>query len=185
MHAMGSAVSSGVHGVLGFFRNLPGNIRHALGNMGSLLVSAGRDVVSGLGNGIRNAMSGLLDTVRNMGSQIANAAKSALGIHSPSRVFRDQVGRQVVAGLAEGITGNAGLALDAMSGVAGRLPDAVDARFGVRSSVGSFTPYGRYQRANDKSVVVNVNGPTYGDPNEFAKRIERQQRDALNALAYM
>jgi len=87
--------------------------------------------------------------------------------------------------LAEGITGNAGLALDAMSGVAGRLPDAVDARFGVRSSVGSFTPYGRYQRMNDKSVVVNVNGPTYGDPNEFAKRIERQQRDALNALAYV
>ena len=108
-----------------------------------------------------------------------------LGIHSPSRVFRDQVGRQVVAGLAEGITGNAGLALDAMSGVAGRLPDAVDARFGVRSSVGSFTPYGRYQRAKGESVVVNVNGPTYGDPNEFAKRIERQQRDALNALAYV
>ena len=51
--------------------------------------------------------------------------------------------------------------------------------------MGSFTPYGRYQRANDKSVVVNVNGPTYGDPNEFAKRIERQQRDALNALAYV
>jgi len=69
--------------------------------------------------------------------------------------------------------------------VAGRLPDAVDTRFGVRSSVGSFTPYGRYQRASGKSVVVNVNGPTYGDPNEFAKRIERQQRDALNALAYV
>ena len=148
-------------------------------------MSAGRDVVAGLGNGIKNALSGLLDTVRNMGSQIANAAKSALGIHSPSRVFRDEVGRQVVAGLAEGITGNAGLALDAMSVVAGRLPDAVDARFGARSSVGSFTPYGRYQRMNDKSVVVNVNGPTYGDPNEFAKRIERQQRDALNALAYV
>lgn len=185
MHAMGSAVSSGVHSVLGFFRNLPSNIRGALGNMGSLLVSAGRDVVAGLGNGIRNALSGLLDTVRNMGSQIAGAAKSALGIHSPSRVFRDEVGRQVVAGLAEGITGNAGLALDAMSGVAGRLPDAVDARFGVRSSVGSFTPYDKYQRAKGESVVVNVNGPTYGDPAEFAKRIERQQRDALNALAYV
>ncbi|MFJ1315976.1 hypothetical protein ACIKQ2_19575, partial [Acinetobacter baumannii] len=74
-------VSSGVHGVLGFFRNLPDNIRRALGNMGSLLVSAGRDVVSGLGNGIKNALSGLLDTVRNMGSQVANAAKSVLGIH--------------------------------------------------------------------------------------------------------
>ena len=182
---MGSAVSSGVHSVIGFFRNLPSNIRGALGSMGSLLMSAGRDVVAGLGNGIKNAMSGLLDTVRNMGSQIANAAKSALGIHSPSRVFRDEVGRQVVAGLAEGITGNAGLALDAMSGVASQLPDAVDARFGVRSSVGSFTPYDRYRRAQGESVVVNVNGPTYGDPAEFAKRIERQQRDALNALAYM
>ncbi|TGJ51566.1 hypothetical protein E4M16_14155, partial [Ligilactobacillus ruminis] len=34
------------------------------------------------------------------------AAKSALGIHSPSRVMRDQVGYYTVAGFANGLTGN-------------------------------------------------------------------------------
>jgi hypothetical protein len=48
-----------VNDVINFFRRLPGDILSALGNLGSLLVSAGRSLISGLISGIENAVPGL------------------------------------------------------------------------------------------------------------------------------
>ena len=53
-------------------------------------------MVGSLYSSITNALSGLVDK-----------AKSALGIHSPSRVFRDEVGAMVGRGMALGIDDSA------------------------------------------------------------------------------
>ena len=67
------------------------------------MVSVGSNIVSGVWNGICNAAGWFRDSVYNFFSNIVSNAKSALGIHSPSRVFADEVGQWIPPGITEGI----------------------------------------------------------------------------------
>ena len=188
MHAMGSAVSSGISAVLGFFRSMPGRIRGALGNAGSWLVGTGRSIMDGLGRGITSAAHKVFDTIRNVGSKITDAAKRVLDINSPSRVFRDEVGAQIVAGLVQGIDRNASDAVGSVEAMAAALPPAFATDAAVVPPVPARVKPSRQPNGAPWTaaggVTVNVNGPTYGDPNDFARRIEQKQREALTMLAY-
>src|SRR5690606_39863705 len=53
---MKNAVSNGIRGVINFVRGLPGKIVSALGNLGSLLVNAGKSIINGLLNGLKSAV---------------------------------------------------------------------------------------------------------------------------------
>lgn len=67
--------------------------------------SVGKAIISGIAKGITGAISILKDAVISAGKSALNGMKDLLGIHSPSRVFRDQVGKMMAMGIAEGITG--------------------------------------------------------------------------------
>lgn len=84
----------------------------------------GRNIVSGIANGIWDGASRIIDAARDVARQALNAAKSFLGIHSPSRRFRDEVGLQVDAGEAQGIIENADMVEDAAAEVAQKALDA-------------------------------------------------------------
>lgn len=86
--------------------------------------SVGRNIVSGIANGIWDGASRIIDAAKDVARQALNAAKSFLGIHSPSRKFRDEVGLQVDAGEAQGIIENADMVEDAAAEVAERALDA-------------------------------------------------------------
>ena len=60
--------------------------------------------------------------------------KSALGIHSPSRVMRDQVGIWIPAGIAEGITQGADVAVDAVKDMTEAAVEAAEAGMGTLSA---------------------------------------------------
>lgn len=60
-----TAVSSAISEVLGFFRALPGNITGAIGNLGSLLFSKGKEIVQGLINGIKSMAGAAASAVAN------------------------------------------------------------------------------------------------------------------------
>lgn len=70
------------------------------------LVSVGKNIIDGLVNGIKNAAGAVKSAIQNIANGIPKAMKKLLGIHSPSRVMRDQVGYWVSEGLAKGITAN-------------------------------------------------------------------------------
>lgn len=100
--AISSAVSSGVDSVISFFRNLPSNISSALGSLGSLLASAGRDLINGLINGVKAAAAGIADAVLAPIKNAVAGVKSFLGINSPSKLFAEigvDTGRGLVVGL--------------------------------------------------------------------------------------
>lgn len=65
--------------------------------------SVGTFVVNGIKAGVSSAAGALFGTLKNLASRALNAAKSALKIQSPSKVFRDEVGKWIPAGMAEGI----------------------------------------------------------------------------------
>jgi len=65
--------------------------------------SIGGNMISGMIEGIGDWAGSLYKKAREVGGGALSAIKKALGIKSPSRVFRDQVGVQIPAGIAVGI----------------------------------------------------------------------------------
>ena len=81
-----------------FFDNIVDKVREIPGEM----LSIGGDIVSGIWDGIQSLSGWLWDQVSGFASGILNGVKSALGIHSPSRVMRDAVGAMLPPGISEG-----------------------------------------------------------------------------------
>jgi phage-related protein len=104
--------------VLKWFTDLPGKILDAAKNFGTLLFKAGQDIVNGLINGVENMAQSAVDSVTNLGSSMVKGIGHMLGIHSPSRVMADQVGKYIPAGIAQGITANVGVLRKALEGAA-------------------------------------------------------------------
>lgn len=115
------AVRNGVNTVANTVSGIGGKIKGAFSNAGSWLVSAGNNIIQGLINGIKGAIGNAVAAVKNAASSIVNAAKSALGIHSPSRVFRDEVGKMIPAGLGVGVTMNEKLAVQPVQSMVSAL----------------------------------------------------------------
>lgn len=65
--------------------------------------SIGANLMEGIGRGIRNTASRIYHAMKDTISDLIDAAKSAAGIKSPSRVMDRQVGRQLVNGISQGI----------------------------------------------------------------------------------
>lgn len=78
------------------------NVINAVKNLPSQIFDIGKNIVQGLWNGITSMGSWISDKVGGFFSGIVDGAKSVLGIHSPSRVFRDQVGKYMAQGVGVG-----------------------------------------------------------------------------------
>lgn len=102
------------------------NIINGIRNLPSRMVSIGSDIISGIIRGITGACGRLFSTMKDIAGRALNAAKSALGIHSPSTVFRDMVGKMIPAGVTVGIEANAGKTIKAIKDYASSLVTTID-----------------------------------------------------------
>jgi tape measure domain-containing protein len=66
----------------------------------------GKNIVEGIWNGIKNAKDWLVGKIKSFASGITDGIKDALGIHSPSTIMRDKVGKFIPSGIAAGIEAN-------------------------------------------------------------------------------
>ncbi|EJE7236821.1 phage tail tape measure protein, partial [Clostridium botulinum] len=82
--------------------NMVTNIVEAVRNLPSRFLEIGRNIVQGVWNGITGMGGWIRDRVNGFFSGIVDGAKDAMGIHSPSRVFRDQVGKYMAQGVGVG-----------------------------------------------------------------------------------
>jgi phage-related protein len=101
------SIAGKISGVIQFFRDLPGNLLSAIGNIGSLLFSVGENIIQGLMDGINNMAAGLADAVLKPIQDAVNGVKGFLGIASPSKLFRE-IGGFTAQGMALGLTDGAG-----------------------------------------------------------------------------
>ncbi|UNE49961.1 hypothetical protein F5K02_03485 [Bacillus amyloliquefaciens] len=90
MKSAKSTITSIWNGVMKFFRGIN-------------LWQIGKNIIQGLIKGIGGMAGALASKVKSMANAIPNGMKKLLGIHSPSRVMRDQVGYHVGTGMAAGI----------------------------------------------------------------------------------
>ncbi|MER6778503.1 MULTISPECIES: phage tail tape measure protein [unclassified Streptomyces] len=78
-------------------------------------------IVNGIVNGVRAGAGYLYSSLKNLAANALSAAKSFLGIQSPSRVFADQVGRNISEGVAQGIDDHAHRPVSSVQGLSGQL----------------------------------------------------------------
>ena len=87
------------------FNDLKNGIKNVINSIGSFIIGVvdiGKNIVTGIWQGIQNAKSWLMSKVKDFAKSILNSIKGALGIHSPSTEFAI-VGKYSVLGYTEGL----------------------------------------------------------------------------------
>lgn len=68
--------------------------------------NVGGNIVRGIASGIAGGVGEIIDAARDVAKKALNAAKKFLGIHSPSTLFRDEVGQYMALGMGIGFEDN-------------------------------------------------------------------------------
>ena len=136
--------------------------------------SLGTNIINGIAAGISAAAGSIAAAARSAAQNALNSAKSLLGIHSPSRVFRDQVGKMIGEGMAEGISDSENAVNRAMAelsnGTLGRAQIAVSANSKMTSS----PSYGEAMQAQ-LAGVGNITIPVYIGQQKLAQAVVNAQ----------
>lgn len=109
-------------------------VRAPFSGAASWLFGAGEDIVSGLINGLRGMIGDAANTAANLAAATVKAAKDALGIKSPSRVFAE-IGMNVGAGFDQGMEKSMANAYSSMEALAAPPVALKDQRSVTSSSV--------------------------------------------------
>lgn len=83
----------------------------------------GQSIMDGLADGIAGAAGRVVAKAKAVASGILSSVKGFFGIASPSKVFRDVIGKNLILGLADGIDDASSAAVDAMEGVSEKVAD--------------------------------------------------------------
>lgn len=81
----------------------------------------GINIIKGIARGIVGAASTIVTSLVNAAKRAYNAAKKYLGINSPSKLFRDKIGKGIVEGMTLGINENVPMVTKAMDDMNERL----------------------------------------------------------------
>lgn len=106
------ASNRGADGMIGAAHRGAGGVAGAFSGGG--WYGIGTSIVSGIGAGVDAMAGNLAARAAAVAKKAEMAAKAALGIHSPSRVFRDEVGKMMMLGMADGIEQNATVVVSAV-----------------------------------------------------------------------
>ena len=98
-----TAIKSVFSNVKTFFSTVWTNIKNVFSKAKTEFLSVGKNIIAGIKEGISNAWKNLKTWFSGLFDDLIGIAKRILGIKSPSRVFRDQIGKQIVLGLVQGI----------------------------------------------------------------------------------
>lgn len=109
----------------------------------------GGDLLEGLWNGIKDMGEWLKEKIRGLGSAITDALKAVLGIHSPSTVFRDEIGENLALGLGEGFE-------DEMADVEKRMQKAIPTNFDIAANVNSSVSSANGTNSAVASVIQTI-----------------------------
>ena len=113
------------------------SIVSGFGTYMSKMGEVGLNLVKGIWNGISNATQWILDKIKGFGQAILNGIKSFFGIHSPSTLFKNEVGTNLALGIGEGFE-------DSMKDVATNMQNAIPTKFDTSMEISSVNPANSY-----------------------------------------
>lgn len=147
------------------------------------MIKAGANLIKGLWEGIKSVKNWIKEKISGFMGNIVGGIKDFFGIHSPSRLFRDQIGRNLALGLGLGFS-------DEMKDVTKQMQDSVPTDFDVTPTVNmaslSAVDSADVEKSSRNvatkegtSVVINVYGAKGQDINELANIISRKLDNQL------
>ena len=180
-NSLSGVVSGAFGGVISAISSGMGRAINAVRSKAESLFSAGRNFVMGFVKGIRGAIGSAVDAAAHMAKSALNAAKSALGIHSPSRVMRDQVGYYVVAGFANGLTDNKSMVAKAAQALADCAVVKPASDWSAMAADGFNTAFAQAYSADvNMHSTITVEVPVNLDGKTIAKVTAQPLEDELN-----
>ena len=142
------------------------SLKNGFLNLCSGFADVGKNIIDGLWNGIQSGWNWLTDKVSSLAKGLLDAAKSALGIASPSKEFR-KIGEFCVAGFNDGID-------DLMDG--NKLASNINASLGtIQANVSGGQMNGV---GGGYTQVINVNREI-STPDELARAVRLESRYGL------
>ena len=121
---LGGAIRNGLSTVKSGAKSIFDGVVNTFKSLPQSMLSVGKDLVKGLWNGISDMTGWVIGKIQGFGSSVLSGIKSFFGIKSPSRVLRDQVGKNLALGMAEGLEDNADAPITAMQRVSSGVLDA-------------------------------------------------------------
>ncbi|WP_047258436.1 phage tail tape measure protein [Chromobacterium subtsugae] len=161
-----------------------------LGGMGARLAELGRMAIDGLIGGVMSRLTALRDTLGGIGDTMVSALKSALDIHSPSRVMA-QLGGYTMAGLEQGIDKGQAGPLASMRDTAKRLTVAgagiaLTAGPALAGSLDNRPPLSARapaMAAPAPAITINIHAAPGMNEQQLAALVQRQVAQALATSA--
>lgn len=98
-----NGIKSLIGAVGGAIKTIATTIINGVKNLPSQFLEFGKNIIQGLINGVKNKIGDVGSVFTSLGSSIINKTADVLGINSPSRVFRDFIGKNIILGLIEGV----------------------------------------------------------------------------------
>lgn len=120
-----------------------GALVSGFGNYMSNMCEIGKNIVSGIWEGISGAASWLWDKITGWCSGIVDGIKGFFGIHSPSKLFKEQIGTNLALGVGEGFS-------DSMKDVAQEMSNSIPTSFDVNST---FTKAGNVNQISLENIT--------------------------------
>lgn len=155
---------------------------NGVASLPSQMANVGYNIVTGVWNGICNAAGWFRRQVQSFFSGIVDGVKNALGIHSPSRVFQDEVGKYMAQGAGVGFTNELG-----------NVEEDIDKRLGtLTKKVAKITPVTEVKQSakvvalnnrvdtteftddSEKTVIVEITNITELDGKEIARKTTKR-----------
>lgn len=181
IESLGEGIQEALGSVGDFFAELPEQILQSIQSAAQRFVEAGANLVTGLIDGIKQKAQDIVESIMAPVRQAVDGVKNFLGIHSPSRLFEREIGRQMMEGLSRGIARNAGGVISAMDSAVGSVVDTAHAGVGQAIRAGSAAAGEGTQTASAASMGgytqnVTINSPQALSPYETARQVRNTTR---------
>ena len=137
-------------------RQLVSRVTSGLAGLPGKMASVGRSIVQGIINGVSGAAGRLFNKMRSIAKSALESAKSALGINSPSKVFRDVVGRSIPEGIAVGVVKSEDEAIKSIDDMTADLVKSINV--GALMDSVNIKPSGTIINNSNKSLASAING---------------------------
>lgn len=155
------AINKIVDAIQSLFNDIPNKIKSIANDAKDKFTSVdwwdvGSQVINGIANGIWDGAGKLIDAAKDAAKNAFEAAKDFLGIQSPSKLFREKVGRMISQGLAIGIDLDADKAVESAENMAKSIVKPFDGLdLGVNTPTLETTPI---KPTEEQSQVVTMLG---------------------------
>lgn len=133
-------------------------------------LSVGLDIIKGVVKGLWEGIRSI--DFKGLGNSILNGIKNVLGIHSPSALFKDIVGKNLALGIGEGFN-------EQMKSVSAEMAKAIPASFSTSLNANIKTNSGTITESADTNLLPNIINYIYLDGEQVRGIIDRKQGRAL------